>query len=85
MRKSGALLRRALMLAGACVPLAGSALAAEDPQGHAAAGAGGDAQRFEALISDKCSKCHNTTDWAGGLALDTLDVAHPGQDAEEWE
>jgi Protein of unknown function (DUF1592)/Protein of unknown function (DUF1588)/Protein of unknown function (DUF1585)/Protein of unknown function (DUF1587)/Protein of unknown function (DUF1595)/Cytochrome C oxidase, cbb3-type, subunit III len=85
MRKSGALLRRALLLAGACVPLAGSALAAEDPHGQAAGGAGADAKRFETLISDNCSKCHNTTDWAGGLALDTLDVAHPGQDAEEWE
>lgn len=86
MRMSGALLRRALVLAGACLPMAGPALAVESVHEQTAAGnTGGDAQRFETLISNNCTKCHNTTDWAGGLALDTLDVAHPGEDAEEWE
>lgn len=32
-----------------------------------------------------CSECHNTTDWAGGLALSILDPAHVADDAEEWE
>ncbi len=73
------------MLAGACVPLAGSALAAEVPHGQVATGAGDEVQRFEQLISDNCTKCHNTTDWAGGVALETLDLAHPANDAEEWE
>ena len=30
-------------------------------------------------------ECHNTEDWAGGVAMDTLDLAHAGQDPEIWE
>ena len=36
-------------------------------------------------IDRYCSKCHNTTDWAGGLALTALDPEHVGDDAESWE
>ena len=36
-------------------------------------------------IEHYCSECHNTTDWAGGLALNTLDPAHVHDDAESWE
>jgi len=32
-----------------------------------------------------CLKCHNATDWAGGLAMDTLDVSQPGKAPEIWE
>jgi hypothetical protein len=32
-----------------------------------------------------CLKCHNATDWAGGVAMDTLDVSQPGQSPEIWE
>jgi len=37
------------------------------------------------MINGICDKCHNTTDWAGGFAFDTLDLSHPGQDPEIWE
>ena len=36
-------------------------------------------------IEHYCTKCHNTTDFAGGLALTTLDPAHVDEDAESWE
>ena len=36
-------------------------------------------------IEHYCSECHNTTDWAGGLALNILDPVHVGDDAESWE
>ena len=36
-------------------------------------------------IERYCSDCHNTTDWAGGLDLTTLDPVHVGADAESWE
>jgi mono/diheme cytochrome c family protein len=38
-----------------------------------------------AFIEQYCGKCHNATDWAGGVAFDTLDVGQPGGDAEVWE
>jgi hypothetical protein len=83
----GSSFKHALIVAGACVPLAGSALAAEAAHGQAAAvtGAATDTKQFADLISNNCTKCHNTTDWAGGVALDTLDLAHPMADQEEWE
>ena len=38
-----------------------------------------------AFIEENCGKCHNATDWAGGLAFDTLALDHPADDAETWE
>src|SRR5690242_14043002 len=84
MRKRGALLKHALVLASACAPLAGMTLFAGVAQGQEAVKTAA-VKPFEDLISNNCVKCHNTTDWAGGLALDTMDVAHAGQDAETWE
>ena len=43
------------------------------------------AQGFNALLNTTCTKCHNSTDWAGGIAFDTMDVAQAGQDPEIWE
>jgi len=37
------------------------------------------------MIERYCGKCHNTTDWAGGLDLTALDPANVGDDAESWE
>ena len=42
-------------------------------------------QAFNALLSTDCTKCHNSTDWAGGIAFDIMDVAKAGQDPETWE
>lgn len=48
------------------------------------AGAAGSAD-VPGAIDHYCSKCHNTTDWAGDLALTALDPAHVDEDAAEWE
>ncbi|MEJ0100198.1 MAG: DUF1592 domain-containing protein [Pseudomonadota bacterium] len=32
-----------------------------------------------------CGNCHNSTDWAGSLAFDTMDTSNIGGDAEVWE
>jgi hypothetical protein len=37
------------------------------------------------LMDRYCLDCHNTTDWAGGLALDTQDAADVAADAKLWE
>jgi hypothetical protein len=88
MRKSRALFKHALTLAGACVPLAMPltwlALSPALAHGQEAVKTGA-TKPFDDLISDNCVKCHNATDWAGGLALDTLDLSQAGQDPEVWE
>jgi hypothetical protein len=40
-----------------------------------------------AMVNKYCVECHNTTDWAGELALDTLDHSEAGipAEAETWE
>src|SRR5690606_4832449 len=37
------------------------------------------------LLETSCSACHNSTDWAGGLAFDTLSFDSLQADAEVWE
>ena len=67
--------RIALLLAGACMPLAwGQDAAHPDPT-----------KPFHDLINTNCSKCHNSTDWAGGLAFDTMDLSQAGEDPQIWE
>jgi mono/diheme cytochrome c family protein len=87
MRKSGPFFQYALVLAGACVLPAWLALSPDSAHGQEAVSAGTTTAvtPFDALINNNCLKCHNTSDWAGGLALDTLDVGHAGQDPEVWE
>jgi hypothetical protein len=38
-----------------------------------------------AMTERYCTKCHNETDWAGGLDLASLDHGHVGANAAEWE
>jgi hypothetical protein len=38
-----------------------------------------------ALLDRYCSECHNATDWAGGVAFDTLNPENVGDDTEVWE
>jgi mono/diheme cytochrome c family protein len=83
MGKREAFFKRALILA-AGAGLAWLALPAE-PALAQQAPAASTTHRFDELISNNCLNCHNATDWAGGLALDTLDVSQPGQDAQSWE
>jgi hypothetical protein len=37
------------------------------------------------LLEHTCSKCHNSTDWAGGVAFDTMSIGNIHGDAEVWE
>ena len=46
---------------------------------------GPEAGKANSLVSGYCTKCHNSEDWSGGLAFDTLDLNHAAQDPETWE
>lgn len=37
------------------------------------------------LLETYCEKCHNATDWAGGVAFDTMEPGSVPQDAAVWE
>jgi mono/diheme cytochrome c family protein len=37
------------------------------------------------FLDKYCSSCHNSTDWAGGVAFDTMTLDGVGDDAEVWE
>ncbi len=37
------------------------------------------------LLEDNCVECHNFTDWAGGVAFDTMSADMVPDDAEIWE
>ncbi|HEY4214215.1 MAG TPA: DUF1592 domain-containing protein [Steroidobacteraceae bacterium] len=37
------------------------------------------------LLQQRCSKCHNSEDWAGGLAFDTMSPDEIPANAETWE
>ena len=39
----------------------------------------------QAMLTQYCAGCHNQTARAGGLALDTLDVANVGKNGHTWE
>jgi hypothetical protein len=38
-----------------------------------------------ALLEKRCFKCHNSVDWAGGVAFDTMAIEDIPADAEIWE
>jgi len=37
------------------------------------------------MLQDYCVKCHNATDWAGGVAFDTMEPNEIGANADIWE
>jgi mono/diheme cytochrome c family protein len=83
MGKSGALLRRqALVRYGACLPVAWLALAG---MAYGQTPAADPVKPFNDLINANCVKCHNSTDWAGGVAMDTMDLGQAGADPQVWE
>jgi hypothetical protein len=84
MRESGLLARCALVLAGACMPVAWLGLPAGVAQAQEAVSPAAD-KALDNLATNVCEKCHNTTDWAGSLAMDSLDLARTDQDPEVWE
>ncbi len=86
MRKSWATTDFVLKLAGACAPLAVLALAgAAHAQGAVPVALTDAGKTFNHLVGTTCVKCHNADDWAGGLAMDTLDLSQVGDDPEVWE
>ncbi len=76
MRRS--ILAVALLLAA--VPLAGQAAGPSTP-----APAASDLHKNWGFLDKYCGNCHNATDWAGGVAFDTLQPESVGRDAEVWE
>ncbi len=42
-------------------------------------------QKHWGVIEQYCFKCHNTDDWAGSLAFDTMSMDNVDGDAEVWE
>ncbi len=44
-----------------------------------------DAHARWALVQQYCFECHNATDWAGGVAFDTMSFDSLPQNAEVWE
>ena len=71
--------RRLAMVLGAALLSAG-ARAADAPQAHAPAFKGD-----WHMLQTYCTKCHNSEDWAGGVAFDTMSPAAAGDDAKIWE
>lgn len=53
--------------------------------GATATGASTAPPRHWNLLDRYCTDCHNTVDWAGGVAFDALDPAALTEDAETWE
>ena len=37
------------------------------------------------MLQTYCTKCHNSEDWAGGVAFDTMNAGAVGDDAKIWE
>jgi hypothetical protein len=53
---------------------------ANDPKGPPPA-----ADDHFGFLNYYCGKCHNSTDWAGGVAFDTMDAEGIPDEAETWE
>jgi len=69
----------ALTGAGA-LTLASSAVAAAPVDGTA-----GDPHAQWKMVQDYCFKCHNTEDWAGSVAFDTMSADDIPKDGKVWE
>jgi mono/diheme cytochrome c family protein len=87
--------KRVFTLAGAALAVAGPlcgqlALGAEasakaTPAPAANGSAGQAAPPQWSLLEKRCEKCHNSEDWAGGVAFDTMSPTDIASDAETWE
>jgi hypothetical protein len=80
------------MLGGLCalpVTAADSAAAAPKSQDAAAAPAAQPQDKAQdphwGFLQQYCSKCHNSEDWAGGIAFDTMSPQEIPGDAKTWE
>jgi len=72
----------ALACAGASAQDAGSGPPAPGAPASAADGAAGEKWAF---LGEYCGKCHNTTDWAGGVAFDSMSPEGIPEEAATWE
>ena len=77
---SAALATAAVLLLGPSMP---QAAPSEEPAPAAHEVAGKPAPW--AALEKRCEKCHNSTDWAGGVAFDTMTFDDIPADAETWE
>jgi hypothetical protein len=70
----------------ALMSVMGVAMLASPAWAESVSGQSPEAQKYWALLDDYCTKCHNVTDWAGGIAFDAMmtpdSIPH---DAKEWE
>jgi mono/diheme cytochrome c family protein len=73
----------AMVLATGMVVMSGSEAATKKPA-PAAATHIDPADPF-AMLKSNCAKCHNSEDWAGGVAFETMSPAEIAADAEIWE
>ena len=62
--------------ASAAAPTTASATEAPQEAGHAGPWA---------PLEKRCEKCHNSVDWAGSIAFDTMSLTDIPADAETWE
>jgi hypothetical protein len=84
MRKSGLWFSHGWVRSGACIPLVWLAFSVGAARGEqpAKTEAG---KPLENLVDNYCVKCHNTTDWAGDVAMDSMDLGNAGEDPKVWE
>src|SRR6188768_3437633 len=54
-------------------------------QGASPAAAADESHARWSVIEQYCFDCHNTTDWAGGAAFDTMSFDNLATDAKVWE
>ncbi len=82
---AASLLLGALVSAVAVAAVPGGAPAAGDVSAAAGSAAAGAHPPQWDLLSHNCVKCHNTTDWAGGVAFDSMSPQDVPHDADIWE
>ncbi|MBX5462686.1 MAG: DUF1592 domain-containing protein [Steroidobacteraceae bacterium] len=75
---------KAVFALGVCVFALSATLRAADPQDARSPGKGPTAEQW-GLLEEYCRECHNTIDWAGGIAFDAMDRENVHGDAETWE
>ncbi len=75
----------ALAIAGLGTIAAGSAMAAAPASPTPTSAAPADGETQWKLVENYCFKCHNTTDWAGNVAFDTMSADAVPDDAKVWE
>ena len=75
----------ALAIAGLGTICAGSATAATPASATPTSAPPADGKAQWNLVENYCFKCHNTEDWAGDVAFDTMSAAAVPEDAKIWE